>query len=71
MAYVTSTRVGNATLADRIAAVVKAVKEATRRRQVYNQTVRELAALNQRELSDLGIHASMIERIAREAAYGN
>ena len=34
----------------------------------YNQTVRELSRLNSRELDDLGISRSDIERVARAAA---
>ena len=37
--------------------------------RVYRQTLSELQALSQRELSDLGIHRSMIRSIAHEAAY--
>jgi hypothetical protein len=36
------------------------------RRAKINNTVRELESLNDRELSDIGIHRSMIYRIARE-----
>lgn len=71
MAYVNTThRIAQDTLSDRFAAVVKAVKTAIQRRRIYNQTVRELNALTSRELADLGIHRSMITRLALEAAYG-
>jgi uncharacterized protein YjiS (DUF1127 family) len=40
------------------------------RRAIYRQTLRELNALSGRELADLGIHRSMITRLAQEAAYG-
>ncbi|GLS30451.1 Uncharacterized conserved protein YjiS, DUF1127 family [Mesorhizobium albiziae] len=33
----------------------------------YNETVRELSRLNNRELSDVGISRSDIERVARSA----
>jgi uncharacterized protein YjiS (DUF1127 family) len=33
----------------------------------YNETVRELNRLNSRQLSDLGISRSEIERVARSA----
>ncbi|MDF2140214.1 DUF1127 domain-containing protein [Paenirhodobacter sp. CAU 1674] len=46
------------------------LSEALARRRVYRQTLRELQALSTRELSDLGIHRSMITRVAQEAAYG-
>ena len=70
MAYVNSTRTANNGIADRFAAIVKSVKDAVQRRRVYNQTARELNGLSERELSDLGIHRSLITAIATEAAYG-
>ncbi|MEM6372738.1 MAG: DUF1127 domain-containing protein [Pseudomonadota bacterium] len=45
-----------------------AARQATRR--VYNTTLRELDALDNRELADLGMHRSELKRIAWEAAYG-
>ncbi|WBU61884.1 DUF1127 domain-containing protein [Paracoccus albus] len=46
------------------------LQEARARRAVYRQTVSELSSLSARELDDLGIHRSMITRIASEAAWG-
>ena len=46
------------------------LQEARARRAVYRQTVSELSSLSARELDDLGIHRSMITRIATEAAWG-
>ncbi|MBT9244344.1 DUF1127 domain-containing protein [Gemmobacter fulvus] len=70
MAYVNSTRVAQMSFADRLSAAFDGVKQAIARRAIYKQTVRELNALSARELADLGIHRSMITRLAREAAYG-
>ena len=70
MAYVNSTRVVGNGLADRIAAFVKSIKLAAQRRAVYDQTVRELNGLTNRELADLGIARLNIEDVARAAAYG-
>ena len=71
MAYVnTNTRAVNGGIAERLNAVVKSLKDGMNRRRVYNQTLRELYALTDRELADLGIHRSNIAQIAREAAYG-
>ena len=70
MAYVNTTRAANGSIADRLTAVVKSVKTAIARRRMYNQTYRELNELTERELNDLGIHRTMIARIATEAAYG-
>ena len=70
MAYVNSTRAASLGLTDRIAGFAKTLRTAFDRRATYNRTVRELSALSTRELDDLGIHRSMISRIANEAAYG-
>ena len=70
MAYVNSTRSLNISFADRLGNLAKSMKLALHRRRLFNQTVRELNVLSDRELADLGIHASMIKQIAAEAAYG-
>lgn len=70
MAYINASRAAHAGLMDRLADLVKSLREAYARRRVFKQTVRELNALSSRELADLGIHRTMITRIALEAAYG-
>lgn len=70
MAYMNTTRSGTATISDRLNSVLQSVRAAFARRRLYNQTVRELANLSDRDLSDLGIHRSSISEIAFEAAYG-
>lgn len=70
MAYVNSTRLAGNGLAHRIAGWVKSIKTAAARRAVYEQTVRELNALTNRELADLGIARLNIQDVARAAAYG-
>ncbi|MFV0292912.1 MAG: DUF1127 domain-containing protein [Paracoccus sp. (in: a-proteobacteria)] len=50
--------------------LVARFQESRARRAVYRQTVAELSSLSTRELDDLGIHRSMITRIATEAAWG-
>lgn len=70
MAYVNSTRIAHNGFADRLSAVVASVKTALHRRRVFAETVRELNGLSTRDLADLGITASMITSIAKEAAYG-
>lgn len=71
MAYAITTLAGPHGLSDRLAGLVAAVRTSLAQRRVYRQTLRELRSLNSRELADLGIHRSMITRIAMEAAYGN
>lgn len=70
MAYVNSSRAASYGIVDRAAAIVKTIRVGLERRRVFKQTVRELQALSNRELADLGMHRSMITRVANEAAYG-
>lgn len=44
------------------------IRKTLRRWATYQQTVRELSALGNRELNDLGIARGDIERIARDHA---
>ncbi len=46
------------------------LRTALGRRAVYQQTLRELQALSDRELADLGISQHNIRALAHEAAYG-
>jgi uncharacterized protein YjiS (DUF1127 family) len=70
MAYVNSSRAASFSLADRISGFIALTKANLARRAVYNQTVRELLILSDRELADLGISRYDIPAVAREAAYG-
>jgi len=70
MAYVNSTHATTVSISDRFGSLVAGVKAALARRRVYDQTVRELAALSDRDLTDLGISRSVITEVASEAAYG-
>lgn len=70
MVYANSTRAVGVSLSDRLAATLTVLRAAVQRRRVYDQTRRELKALSDRDLADLGIHRSMIRTVAREAAYG-
>jgi len=70
MAYVSTTRTVTNGLADRFGAFVKSIKLAAQRRAVYDQTLRELNSLTNRELADLGIARLNIRDVARTAAYG-
>jgi uncharacterized protein YjiS (DUF1127 family) len=71
MAYVNnSTMLRNDSTGTGLAGIVAKVKLSLQRRAVYNRTVRDLLALSDRDLSDLGINRTQINQIAREAAYG-
>ena len=68
MAYVNTTRTVGHGLADRLGGIVKSIRLAVQRRAIYDQTVRELNALTNRELADLGIARLNIQDVARVAA---
>ncbi len=74
MAYVSSTNdipAGRpAVRKGAFATAIQAIREGFRSRAVYNQTVRELNELNDRELADIGLSRSTINRAALVAAYG-
>ena len=54
----------------KLGSMIARLQDNRARAAVYRQTIRELNALTARDLADLGIHRSMISRIAHEAAYG-
>lgn len=54
----------------KLAAALRSLRDEWHRRRAYNKAVRELRALSERELADLGIGRTMISRVAAEAAYG-
>ena len=66
MAFTNTT--AHITFGDRFAALRTQMAEAHAKRKIYRTTHGELASLNDRELSDLGLNRSMIKRIAMEAA---
>jgi uncharacterized protein YjiS (DUF1127 family) len=70
MALAQNTQILDAGIAARLSATFASLSDAWQRRRVYRQTLRELNALTSRELADLGMHRSMITRVALEAAFG-
>ena len=57
-------------IAGRLMAAIQHMQENRARHVIYRQTVRELNALTNRDLADLGIERATITRLAREAAWG-
>ncbi|WP_170422733.1 DUF1127 domain-containing protein [Ruegeria arenilitoris] len=51
-----------------LASLFEAAKTRFARYRIYRQTVNELSELSNRELADLGLHRSMIRRLALQAA---
>lgn len=70
MAYVNTTRVARKGFLDRLLAMKATMAANLRQRRLYEETVRQLDSLTDRELSDLGISRLSIRDIALEAAYG-
>ncbi|MHA6266801.1 DUF1127 domain-containing protein [uncultured Aliiroseovarius sp.] len=58
-------------IADRLAARFAEWKEQVETRALFRKTVRELNALSNRELEDLGIARASVRLVARMAVYGN
>jgi uncharacterized protein YjiS (DUF1127 family) len=70
MAYVNATRISQISLLSRVLDATAGITAALRQREVYLKTLRELNALSDRDLADLGINRAMVRDIAHEAAYG-
>ena len=51
----------------RIAELRAGIAERAAKYHLYRQTVNELGSLSDRDLSDLGLHRSMIASVARQA----
>lgn len=50
--------------------IVARVREFFARSRTYRTTFKELSALSEYELNDIGLSRSMIHDVARETAYG-
>ncbi len=70
MAFFTDTHTQSAGLVARIAHAFSNLTETMQRRKLARATYAELAALTDRELSDLGLSRGDIRRVAQEAAQG-
>ncbi|SNR26435.1 DUF1127 domain-containing protein [Puniceibacterium sediminis] len=55
--------------ASRFSAIVHTLRTGLAKRKLYRNTLDELQSLNDRELADLGLHRSILRRVAYEAAY--
>ncbi|WP_121632179.1 DUF1127 domain-containing protein [Tropicibacter alexandrii] len=70
MAYATNIQTtAQSGLVARLNAAIVALRAHSARRRVYKETFRELSALSNRELCDLGLSRSEIRRVAYQAAY--
>ncbi len=64
MTYINSANTIEIDLADRIARNLSGLRASFKRARLARQTMRELNALSDRELDDLGIHRSAIKAVA-------
>ncbi len=70
MAYQTETLLhGQSGLSARFTAFSADLRARLARRAAFRTTLRELSALSDRELADLGLNRSVIRRVAYQAAY--
>ena len=69
MAVTTEFTGSHGTRAAGFAAWAETLRNRVARYRLYRRTVAELSALSGRELADLGLHRSMIRRVALQAAY--
>ena len=68
MTYNTETGFASISLGQRFATLRAEWAEKAARRKVFRATFKELNALSDRDLADLGLHRSAIKRVAWEAA---
>ena len=68
MTYINAVNTIEIDLADRIARNIAGLRAGFKRARLARQTMRELSALSNRDLDDLGIHRSMIKAVAYGAA---
>ena len=55
--------------ADRLAILAASLKDRISKARTYRKTYNELNALSDATLADLGLHRSMIRRVAYQAVY--
>ena len=70
MTYATANTASGLNIMGRFTALRTQMADAAAKRKVYRTTVKELSALSNRDLADLGIGRSQIRGLANEAAYG-
>ncbi|NVO54564.1 DUF1127 domain-containing protein [Rhodobacteraceae bacterium B1Z28] len=68
MAVATNSSALKSAHAGGLSTLIEAAKARFDRYRMYRQTVNELSTLSNRELADLGLHRSMIRRVALQAA---
>ncbi len=70
MAFAADIKQFEAGLLARVNSTFQSVSESYRKRRDFNRTIRELQALGDRELMDLGLSRAEIPSIAYDTVYG-
>ena len=71
MAHTSDTDIIGSSVLSKFTNLIDALTVRYSQYQTYNNTLRELESLSERELNDLGLNQHALRAVAREAAYGS
>lgn len=71
MAHTSDTDIVGSSVLSKFTNLIVALTVRYSQYQTYNNTLRELESLSERELNDLGLNQHALRAVAREAAYGS
>ena len=71
MAHTSDTDIIGSSVLSKFTNLIDALTVRYSQYQTYNNTLRELESLSERELNDLGLNQHTLRAVAREAAYGS
>ena len=71
MAYVSTQKVSNVTVGERIGAFASGFGKKIGEYRLYRRTLNELQAMSARDLADFGLHRDQLTQVARDAVYGD
>lgn len=69
MAFASAYETAQQGFADRLSALVAAWVERSKKARTFRKAVNELSALPDATLADMGLHRSMLRRVAYQAVY--
>jgi uncharacterized protein YjiS (DUF1127 family) len=70
MAYVSAEKVSNVKIGERIGSYALGFGKRIGDYRLYMRTLRELQAMSERDLADLGLTSFQLKDVARDAVYG-
>ncbi len=71
MAYVSTQKISNVTVGERIGAFASGFGKRIGEYRLYRRTLNELQSMSARDLADLGLHPDQLTQVARDAVYGD